>query len=96
MKIMISNAENIFKNRNYVRKNCFRLNAKEKKEKTTRRAPILTNTTLSVLRQMGKYCQMSRLLSPVAFEITTSMTQFFDFYLFTVHSFFASDLVCPL
>ncbi|XP_025830981.1 syndetin isoform X2 [Agrilus planipennis] len=65
---------------------------KDKREKHSVKAPILTNTTLTVLRQMGKYLQMSRLLRPIAFDIIMCMTQLFDFYLYTVHSFFASDL----
>lgn len=54
---------------------------------------ILTNTTLSVLRQMGKYLQMSRLLKPISFQIISCMNQLFDYYLYCVHVFFASDLV---
>lgn len=54
---------------------------------------ILTNTTLSVLRQMGKYLQMSRLLKPISFQIISCMNQLFDYYLYCVHLFFASDLV---
>lgn len=66
---------------------------KDKKDRHNSKAPILTNTTLSVLRQIGKYLQMSRLLRPIAFDIIVCMTQFFEFYLFSVHSFFTSDLV---
>ncbi|KAF7285885.1 hypothetical protein GWI33_009363 [Rhynchophorus ferrugineus] len=55
-------------------------------------APILTNTTLSILRQMGKYIQMSRLLKSIAYQIITSMNQLFDFYLYSIHLFFANDL----
>ncbi|KAF5276706.1 hypothetical protein FQR65_LT16233 [Abscondita terminalis] len=62
------------------------------KEKHNYKAPILTNTSLSVLRQMGKYLQMSRLLRPIAFDIIQCMTQLFDFYIYVVHLFFASDL----
>lgn len=66
---------------------------KEKREKHHSKSPILTNTTLSVLRQMGRYLQMSRLLRSVSHDIIMCMTQFFDFYLYTVHHFFTSDLV---
>lgn len=65
----------------------------EKKEKHSSKAPILTNTALSVLRQIGKYLQMSRLLRPIAFDIIMCMTQLFDFYVYGVHRFFAADLV---
>lgn len=64
----------------------------QKKEKRINHH-VLTNTTLSVLRQMGKYLQMSRLLKPIAFDIIKCMNQLFDFYLYSVHCFFASDLV---
>lgn len=56
------------------------------------KAPILTNTTLTVLRQCGKYVQMSRLLRPIAFEVIVCMSQLFDYYLFAVHTFFTEDL----
>ncbi|XP_057652521.1 syndetin [Diorhabda carinulata] len=68
------------------------VNRKEKKEKSQTNTPILTNTTLTVLRQMGKYIQMSRLLKPIAFRIISSMNQLFDYYLYSVHLFFGSDL----
>lgn len=70
---------------------CFRSHT-QKKEKHNCKAPILTNTSLSVLRQMGKYLQMSRLLRPIAFDIIQCMTQLFDFYIYVVHLFFAADL----
>lgn len=60
------------------------------------KAPILTNTTLSVLRQMGRYIQMSRLLQPIACDVIVCMLQLFEFYLHAVHHFFASDLVTTL
>lgn len=65
---------------------------KEKKDKNAHRAPILTNTTLSVLRQMGKYLQMSRLLRPISYKIIMCMNELFYYYLYAVHTFFASDL----
>lgn len=42
---------------------------------------------------MGKYIQMSRLLKSIAYQIITCMNQLFDYYLYSVHLFFASDLV---
>lgn len=66
---------------------------KEKRDKHNAKIPILTNTTLTVLRQMGKYLQMSRLLKPIAYNIIMCMNQLFDYYLYAVHSFFTSDLV---
>lgn len=65
---------------------------KDKKEKSHSTCPILTNTTLTVLRQIGKYLQMSRLLKPIAYRIISCMNQLFDYYLYSVHSFFTVDL----
>ncbi|XP_008194931.2 syndetin [Tribolium castaneum] len=67
-------------------------NASPKKREKQINCLVLTNTTLSVLRQMGKYLQMSRLLKPIAFQIISCMNQLFDFYLYSVHAFFAADL----
>ncbi|CAB0017518.1 unnamed protein product [Nesidiocoris tenuis] len=55
------------------------------------RGPLLTNTTISVLRLCGKYLQMSRLLRSISGEVVTALTQLFEYYLYTVHSFFATD-----
>lgn len=55
--------------------------------------PLLTNTTLTVLRHCGKYLQMSRLLRTVAMDVIISLSQLFQYYLFTVHALFTADLV---
>ncbi|KAJ9592435.1 hypothetical protein L9F63_015851 [Diploptera punctata] len=71
--------------------------SKPSSKRTSRRelmkAPILTNTTLTVLRHCGKYLQMSRLLRPIACEVIMCMSQLFEYYLYAVHAFFTSDLV---
>lgn len=54
--------------------------------------PLLTNTTLTVLRLCGKYLQMSKYLKPIASQVVSALTQLFDFYLYTVYSFFTSDM----
>lgn len=79
--------------RDYVEEYADEQKQQHKKEKHSTKAPILTNTTLTVLRQMGKYLQMSRLMKPIAYNIITRMNELFDFYLYAVHSFFTSDLV---
>ena len=53
--------------------------------------PLLTNTTLTVLRYCGKYLQMSRLLKSIAVEVVTALCQLFEYYLYTVYSFFTVD-----
>lgn len=65
----------------------------KKKYKTKHSGPIVTNTTLSVLRVCGKYLQMIRLLKSIAVTVIQSMIQFFELYFYTVHLFFTSDLV---
>lgn len=57
------------------------------------KAPILSNTTLTVLRQCGKYLQMSRLLRPIASEVIVYMSELLDYYLYAVHAFFSTRLV---
>lgn len=69
---------------------------KYREKRHSPKVPILTNTTLSVLRQMGRYIQMSRLLQPIACDVIACMLQLFEFYLHAVHQFFASDLVPTL
>ena len=65
----------------------------KKKHKMKHSGPIVTNTTLSVLRVGGKYLQMIRLLKSIAVTVIQSMIQFFELYYYTVHLFFTSDLV---
>lgn len=57
--------------------------------------PILTNTTINVLRVVGKYLQMISVLHPIAFDVISCMSQLFDYYLYTVFSFFATDGISP-
>jgi hypothetical protein len=54
------------------------------------KAPILSNTTLTVLRQCGKYLQMSHLLRPIASDVIVCMCQLFDYYLYAVDAFFST------
>lgn len=55
--------------------------------------PILTNTTLTVLRYCGKYLHMSQLLRAIASEVITGLGQLFEYYMYAVYTFFTSDLV---
>ncbi|XP_020295336.1 syndetin isoform X2 [Pseudomyrmex gracilis] len=64
----------------------------KKKCKLKQSGPMVTNTTLSVLRVCGKYLQMSRLLRSIAVTVIQSMIQFFELCFYTVHLFFTSDL----
>lgn len=55
-------------------------------------AVIMTNTTLSVLRNCGQYIQICRYLPQIALEVIVLMNQLFDYYFNCVHYFFTSDL----
>uniref|UniRef100_A0A671RII8 Syndetin-like n=2 Tax=Sinocyclocheilus anshuiensis TaxID=1608454 RepID=A0A671RII8_9TELE len=58
-------------------------------------APILTNTTLNVIRLVGKYMQMMNILKPIAFDVIHCVSQLFDYYLYAVYTFFGrNDMVC--
>ncbi|ELU05654.1 hypothetical protein CAPTEDRAFT_184136 [Capitella teleta] len=54
-------------------------------------APIITNTTLNVCRLFGRYLQMMTVLKPIAFDVTICMSQLFDYYLFSIFTFFGSE-----
>jgi len=58
-------------------------------ENISENTPIITNTTLNVLRSFGKYMQMMTVLKPIAFDVIICMSQLFDYYLYAVYSFFA-------
>lgn len=55
--------------------------------------PIMTNTTLNVLRLFGKYMQMMSILRPIAFDVLLCMFQLFDYYLFAIYKFFSKEMV---
>ncbi|XP_070550140.1 syndetin-like [Ptychodera flava] len=73
--------------------NKFTTRSRKKSDKpyTKSPPPIVTNTTLNVLRFFGKYMQMMRVLKSIAFDVTICMSQLFDYYLFAVYSFFVSN-----
>ncbi|XP_019745283.1 syndetin isoform X2 [Hippocampus comes] len=54
-------------------------------------APILTNTTLNVIRLVGKYMQMMNILKPIAFDVIHCVSQLFDYYLYAVYAFFGRN-----
>ncbi|XP_067359592.1 syndetin isoform X2 [Channa argus] len=59
-------------------------------------APILTNTTLNVIRLVGKYMQMMNILKPIAFDVIHCVSQLFDYYLYAVYTFFGrNDMPVP-
>ncbi|XP_028819946.1 syndetin isoform X2 [Denticeps clupeoides] len=59
-------------------------------------APILTNTTLNVIRLVGKYMQMMNILKPIAFDVIHCVSQVFDYYMYAVYTFFGrNDMHAP-
>ncbi|XP_074055468.1 syndetin isoform X4 [Macrotis lagotis] len=54
-------------------------------------APILTNTTLNVIRLVGKYMQMMSMLKPIAFDVVHFLSQLFDYYLYAIYTFFGRN-----
>ena len=55
--------------------------------------PILTNTSLMILRLIGKYFHLMQMLEPIASDVFSSMTQLLDFYVLTIYKHFTRDLV---
>jgi hypothetical protein len=51
----------------------------------------LANTTLMLLRLVGRYTHLARLLHPVAGEILRGMAQIVHYYVYTVHAFFVDS-----
>lgn len=66
-------------------------NSKESPSKL-KNSVIVTNTTLSVLRNCGQYLQICRYLPQISLEVVMLMNQLFDYYFYTVHLFFTADL----
>lgn len=62
--------------------------------KTYQKPPsiLLTNTTLTVLRQCGRYLQMSHLLRSITSDVIVCLRQLFEYYLYAVCIFYFGDL----
>lgn len=56
---------------------------------------IVNNTTINVLRVVGRYLQMCRLLHSIAPHIILCMTELIDFYIYAVYDIFGKDLPVP-
>lgn len=55
----------------------------------------VTNTSLTVLRCIGRYLYFCKLLHSIAPHIVMSMTELIDFYLYSVHEIFSRDIPVP-
>merc|ERR1719427_204783 len=52
----------------------------------------VSNTAIMVLRLIGRYSHMMKVLTPIAGEVWRGICQLFEFYLYTVNMFFSRDL----
>ncbi|XP_055551222.1 syndetin [Wyeomyia smithii] len=59
------------------------------------RGLTVTNSSLTVLRCIGRYLYFCKLLHAIAPHIVLSMTELIDFYLYAVHEIFSRDLPVP-
>ncbi|XP_031783966.1 syndetin isoform X2 [Nasonia vitripennis] len=63
------------------------------KMKDRHTGPIVTNTSLTVLRICGKYLQITRIFKELAKTVTHCMIQIFELYFYSVYCFFSTDLI---
>ncbi|OQV16817.1 Syndetin [Hypsibius exemplaris] len=54
--------------------------------------PVVTNSTLSVLRLFGRYIFFVAMLESNAPEVINALSQLFDYYLYTVYSLFSTEI----
>jgi len=57
------------------------------------RPPLLTNTTLTVMRHCGKYLKICNILKSISEDVVTCLCQLFEYYLYSVHLLFTSDIL---
>lgn len=55
------------------------------------RPPLLTNTTLTVMRHCGKYLKICNILKSISEDVVICLCQLFEYYLYSVHLLFISD-----
>lgn len=55
----------------------------------------VNNTSLNILRVVGRYLKMCRLLYAISAHIIYSMTELIDFYIYAIYEIFARDLSVP-
>ncbi|XP_050526008.1 syndetin [Daktulosphaira vitifoliae] len=58
-----------------------------------KQSPLLTNTTLTVMRHCGKYLKMCYLLKSISENVVTCLCQLFEYYLYSIHLLFTSDVI---
>jgi len=53
-----------------------------------RGGPVVASVTLKVIKHIGNYFQMIQVLQPIANDVFTGLQQIFEFYMYTIYSFF--------
>ncbi|XP_058128051.1 syndetin [Anopheles ziemanni] len=56
---------------------------------------VVVNTSLTVLRCIGRYLYFCKLLHRITPHIVRSMAELIDYYIFSVHDLFSADLSIP-
>ena len=54
--------------------------------------PVITTTSLMVLRLCGKYLRVMQMLQTISVDVFNAITQLVEYYFINVHHMFASDL----
>jgi syndetin len=65
------------------------------KTQSTVAAMTVNNTSLNILRIMGRYLGIMKLLYSISPHIIYSLTELIDFYIYSVYEIFAKDLSVP-
>uniref|UniRef100_A0A6A7G7D6 Syndetin-like n=3 Tax=Hirondellea gigas TaxID=1518452 RepID=A0A6A7G7D6_9CRUS len=59
-----------------------------RRAQTMARVAVVSNTSLAILRLVGKYLRMMKLLQPIAYDVFVCLTQLVHYYLYTIcHTF---------
>lgn len=58
-------------------------------------ALTINNTSLNILRIIGRYLKMCRLLNGISEYITHCMTELIDLYIYAIYEMFSKDLAVP-
>ena len=54
--------------------------------------PLVTTTTINVIRFIGKYIMMMKVLQPIAYEIFMGITQIWEYYIYSVYNTFGESV----
>lgn len=57
---------------------------------------LTNNSSLNVLRCIGRYLQMCKLLHSISPQIVKCMTELIEFYIYVVHELFVTDMPLPI